>query len=88
MTPQESEILEELYFVISFSELKAQLSLGEEELIEILKSLLLNEYVWQMKFAEEVNDFDRREKTDFENISAYHYLATKKGLFAHHNSAS
>lgn len=88
MTPQESEILDELYFVISFSDFKNQLSFGEEELINNLKSLLLNEYVWQMKFVKEINDFDRNDQTDFENISGYHYLATKKGLFAHHTSAT
>ncbi len=81
MTELEYEILDELYFVISFEDLKLKLSLEEAELKHALSSLLQQNYV---KCFGNVSDEIPPEQLDFENkYRIYHYLASKEGLFAH-----
>ena len=81
MTELEYEILDELYFVISFQDLKQQLSLEEVELKSALSSLLKQDYI---KCFGNISDEIPPEQLDFENnYRKYHYLASKEGLFAH-----
>ncbi len=81
MNDLEYEILDELYFVISFNELMIKLSLSESTLKDSLGSLLQQNYI---KCFDNVSDEIPPENVDFENnYRNYHYLASKEGLFAH-----
>ena len=81
MTDLEYEILDEMYFVISFQELMDTLSLTEMDLKDSLASLLQRGYI---KCFSNVSDEIPPERVDFENnYRNYHYLASKQGLFAH-----
>ena len=81
MTDQEYEIMDELYFVISFRELMEKLLLEEVELKVSLSALLEKQYI---KCFNNVSDEIPPEHIDFENnYRNYHYLASKEGLFAH-----
>ena len=81
MTEQQYEIMDELYFVISFIELKERLILNEAELKKSLAALLELNYI---KCFTNVSDEIPPEHIDFENnYRNYHYLASKEGLFAH-----
>ncbi|WP_020527243.1 hypothetical protein [Flexithrix dorotheae] len=84
MTDIEYEVLDELYFVISYSDLKEQTGIGDAELKKCLKQLFDKKWIVCFKSVseelpvEEVNLNDYSEK--------YFYLASKKGLFAHNKS--
>ena len=81
MTDQEYEIMDELYFVISFGELMDKLILEENELKVSLAALLDKQYI---KCFRNVSDEIPPEHVDYENnYRNYHYLASKEGLFAH-----
>lgn len=81
MTEQEYQIMDELYFVISFGELKEKLLLEEGDLKKTLSTLLQRKYI---KCLSNVSDEIPPEHIDFENnYRNYHYLASKEGLFAH-----
>ncbi|MCS6832491.1 MAG: transporter [Flammeovirgaceae bacterium] len=83
MSDVEYQVLDELYFVISFEKLKENTGLSEEELKNCLYQML--EKGWIKCFK----DKEAREiatDIDFENKYAqYQYLATKKGLLAHNS---
>lgn len=83
MTDLEFEIIDELYFVISFEELQKRLGLDETELKQRLNSLLDLGYI---KCFSNVSDELPPEDLDFENnYRNYHYLVSKEGLFAHNS---
>ena len=83
MNDQEFDVMDELYFVISFEDLKDKVHLQEGELKKILGSLLHKNYV---KCFKNVSDELPHEEVDFErNYRIYHYLASKQGLFAHNS---
>lgn len=81
MTDQEYEILDELYFVITFSDLRKRLQ-ADEDLLK-LELLALIRKGWVKVFDDDaetlIEDFSTIE-THFKN---YRYLATKEGLLAH-----
>ncbi|MFT6866108.1 MAG: DNA-binding MarR family transcriptional regulator [Cyclobacteriaceae bacterium] len=83
MTDDEFNVLDELYFVRSYTELKGLVSYADEALIPILKSL--NEKDW-IKFLINMDDewAANLELTDQQFIESY-FLATKKGLLAHNS---
>ena len=83
MTDFEYEIMDEIYFVISFEELHKKLESEESELKKSLGSLLEKGYI---KCFLNVSDELPNEQIDFENnYRNYHYLASKEGLFAHNS---
>ena len=80
MTDQEFDVLDELYFVISFEALREQVGIEENDLKETLKGLLEKQWVKCLQSVDE----EVEGRPDFEDkYSEYYYLATKKGLFAH-----
>ena len=83
MTNSEFDTLDELYFTISFEELKSRLSVEEGELKEELFGLIQKGWVkcLQNSTDEEINDLDNF-KEEYKN---YNYLATKAGLLAHNS---
>ncbi|GJM30275.1 MAG: hypothetical protein DHS20C17_29100 [Cyclobacteriaceae bacterium] len=83
MTELQYQIMDELYFVISFEDLKEKLSLSDSKLKLVLGSLLALDYV---KCFNNVSDEIPPQHLDFENnYRKYHYLASKEGLFAHNS---
>jgi hypothetical protein len=83
MTDLEYEVMDELYFVISFGELQEKLSMEESQLKKCLRGLHKIGYV---KCFSNVSDEIPDEEIDFENnYRIYHYLASKDGLFAHNS---
>ncbi|KXX71779.1 hypothetical protein [Flammeovirga sp. SJP92] len=83
MTDIEYDILDELYFVVSFKDLLSEVSLQEETLKTTLKSLI--EKGWVRSFSSPSEEIEI-ELSDFENLySSLYYLASKKGLLAHNS---
>ncbi len=81
MTDQEYDVLDELYFVISFAQLQAELDTDQEMLKEILKNLL--EKGWIKCFAEASVELLPHEINMDTSFQKYFYLATKAGLLVH-----
>ncbi len=81
MTDKEFEVIDELYFVTSYSNLFSQVDLEEDELKTTLKELIGKNWVRCMKsMSEEI----ATEEFDFENqFKSYFYLASKVGLLIH-----
>lgn len=83
MTDIEYDILDELYFVISFVDLGE--ALGMEEKMLKLELGKLVERKWVKCFGS-VSDELPEEAVDFErNYQNYHYLASKEGLIQHNS---
>jgi len=84
MTDREFDVLDELYFVTPFHELREHVGLPEEELKEIL--IILSEKGWLKCFGnmdEELPLDDINLETEYKK---YFYLASKEGLLAHNRS--
>lgn len=83
MTDLEFDVLDELYFVISFKDLQHTLALDEEDLCPLLYSMIEKGWVKCLKsFSDELTP----TKPDFmQNYRNYQYLATKAGLLAHNS---
>lgn len=83
MTDLEFEVMDELYFVISFNELMEKSGLDRHQLKQILGRLVEKSYV---KCLKNVSDELPHAELDFEqNYMIYHYLASKEGLLAHNS---
>ncbi len=83
MTDTEFEILDTLYFLISFEELKNELGYTEEVLKKELMQLIQKGWV---KYMEKITDREIDDIKEFEfHYKKYNYLATKEGLFAHNS---
>ena len=84
MTDIEYQIIDELYFVTQYNDLKGKINLPEEELKKEICNLLEKRWVKAIE-----NDFITEVEYDslnFEdNINTYCYLATKKGLLTHNS---
>lgn len=81
MTDSEFDVLDELYFVISFKELLQYVSMTEWELKEVLHCMLQKKWIKCLSSP----DYELSgNELDFENYyNTYYYLATKAGLLAH-----
>ena len=83
MTDLEFDVMDELYFVVSFPELQRLVQLSGAQLKGVLEGLLDKNYV---KCFENVSDELPHDEVDFSrNYRNYHYLASKEGLFAHNS---
>lgn len=81
MSDEEFDVLDELYFVQPFSYLKEELSMEDDELKNVLGSLLKKGYI---KCLFNMNDEVFEDQLNFDSeFKNYHYLASKKGLLAH-----
>lgn len=82
MTQAESEVLDNLYFISSFKELKESIDMDEMKLKAVLEKLILKEWVSVYADPEEdplpgLGDFGIHYRN-------YFYLSTRKGMLAHH----
>ena len=83
MTDQEFDVLDELYFVQSFEEVKDITGMEAGELKQVLAHLLEKGWIRCMESRDVGPDSG---KLDFEgNHQQYFYLATKAGLLAHNS---
>jgi len=83
LSEQEYDILDELYFVVSFEELLKKLPMDKYVLKQTLGNLI--EKRWVRCFNNPEQDIDYHD-VDYENqFDNYHYLATKEGLFIHNS---
>ncbi|MEP1097486.1 MAG: hypothetical protein ABJG78_20385 [Cyclobacteriaceae bacterium] len=79
MDEAEFDLLDELYFVTSFEELKANTDMSEAKIQDTLISLASKNWICVYENSnEELADFDL-----ISNFKSYLYLASKKGLLAH-----
>ena len=83
MQENEFEILDELYFVISFDELEEVSAMDRKELVNVLATLW--DKGWIRCYFGLNNELDFG-KADIKNqFDKYHYLASKEGLMAHNS---
>ncbi|WKN32589.1 hypothetical protein PZB74_04430 [Porifericola rhodea] len=81
MTDHEFDVLDELYFVTSFTQLSEEVGLTEDVLKETLQQLLDKGWV---KCFLNASEEAVESKIDFKkNYKDYFYLASKAGLLAH-----
>lgn len=81
MSDPEFDILDELYFVISFPDLVKKLDYEAQEVKEVLQRLAAQKYV---KILRTPDDEIALEDSNFpDQAHEYYYLATKAGLMAH-----
>ncbi|MDX2190947.1 MAG: transporter [Bacteroidota bacterium] len=84
MTEEEFVILEELYFVIKFTDLQLKSNLAPDNLIVILKQMIQKGWV---NYFTEVEGVQNPELKSMEKeLKNCYFLATKKGLFAHNSN--
>ncbi|HXA02137.1 MAG TPA: hypothetical protein VNW99_09120 [Cytophagaceae bacterium] len=83
MTDPEFDIMDELYFISPFEELKKNLSIEESELVNALHALIQKGWV---KCLEKETDDELEVADNFKaEFKKYNYLATKAGLLAHNS---
>ncbi|PRY05359.1 hypothetical protein CLV24_13040 [Pontibacter ummariensis] len=84
MTDNEFDILDELYFVMSYGDLKGTLSLSDPEICEALQSLIRQGYV-KILYPDKDTELSYDEADFGKNCQNYYYLATKAGLVIHNS---
>jgi hypothetical protein len=83
MSDLEYDVLDELYFVQSYKQLKATLSWDDDMLCDTLEKLLNKGWIrCYITPSEEIFRTDIDFETSCRN---YFYLASKDGLFAHNS---
>lgn len=83
MTEEEFDIIDELYFVTAYSDLKEATELPDDKLKNNLINMAKRGWVRVYKNVDEESEL---EQLDFENnFQSYFYLASKKGLFKHNS---
>ena len=78
LTEVEKDVMEEMYFVISFRELEKALRVTHAELVAALNHLLIEEMISQLHFVK--NDFEKLDKPDYSSLEKSSFVANKKGL--------
>lgn len=83
VTDEEFEIIDSLYFIISFEDLKSELTWEEIVLKDKLLKLIKKGWV---KCLKKGSDEEIEDLRDFEfQYKNYNYLATKEGLLTHNS---
>lgn len=81
MTDEEFDIIDELYFVTAYTDLKEVTDFSDAQLKENLIQMAKKGWVRVYKSVDEESELD---KLDFDNdYQSFYYLASKKGLFEH-----
>ncbi|MEP1032079.1 transporter [Ekhidna sp.] len=83
MTDLEFDIIDELYFVTAYSDLKEAIDFSDDVLKVNLANMAKQGWVRVYKSVNEESELDQ---LDLENdFQSYFYLASKKGLFEHNS---
>ena len=83
MTDIQFDILDELYFVISFDDLEKELELSRSQILNNLGEMI--QMNWVKCFKDEMELELNEIKFIESEMIKYQFLATKKGLFAHNS---
>ncbi len=84
MSENEFDILDELYFVVSYPDLKSTLSLTDNEICAALQSLIQKGYV-KILYPDQDTEYEYNEDKFGQHCQDYYYLATKAGLVVHNS---
>jgi hypothetical protein len=84
MTDTEFSILDELYFVTSYGDLRSTISLTDEELCQGLQSLLEKGYI-RIHYPDQDTEHEYDGMQFRKHCHDYFYLATKAGLVVHNS---
>ncbi len=84
MSDNEFDILDELYFVTSYPDLRSTLSLSDEELCAALQALIQRGYV-RILYPDQDTDYEYDEVRFGQHCQEYFFLATKAGLVVHNS---
>lgn len=84
MSDIEFDLLDELYFVTSYADLRCTLSLSDEELCAALQALIRQGYV-KILYPDQDTDHTYDEASFGRQCHDYFYLATKAGLVVHNS---
>jgi DNA-binding MarR family transcriptional regulator len=83
MSDEEFDVLDELYFVTSFHDLKENIGWSIDILVPVLKQLYEKGLI---RILHDVDDEVPDEQVSLlTEFSMYHYLASKKGLLEHNS---
>lgn len=84
MSNNEFDILDELYFVTSYPDLKSTLSLTDAELCAALQALIRKGYV-KIFYPDPDTELEYEEASFGRHCKEYFFLATKAGLIVHNS---
>ncbi|TXK23265.1 hypothetical protein FVR03_22805 [Pontibacter qinzhouensis] len=84
MSENEFDLLDELYFVTSYTDLRSTLSLTDDELCAGLKRLLEQGYI-KIFYPDPDTEQEFNEKAFSHHCKEYFFLATKAGLIVHNS---
>ncbi|MCJ8163326.1 hypothetical protein MKJ04_00625 [Pontibacter sp. E15-1] len=84
MSENEFDLLDELYFVTAYPDLKSTLSLSDEELCAALQALIRQGYV-RILYPDPDTDYVYDEHAFGQHCQQYYFLATKAGLVVHNS---
>lgn len=84
MTENEFAIMDELYFVTSYPDLKSNSALSDQELCAALRSLIAKGYI-KMLYPDPDTEHAYDETVFGQQCQNYFYLATKAGLVVHNS---
>ncbi len=83
MNDDEYDVLDELYFVVSYEQLKEACALTNDQLVSTLETLYQRGWVRVLRSVDE----DAAEPLELAmKYEDYFYLASKKGLLAHNSN--
>lgn len=85
LTDDEFRVLDELYFVISYSELQGMVAMPQALLHATLSGLLDRELIVQMRYLEELKDFEKLVYPDPLTFKQSSFVASRKGLLVHNS---
>jgi hypothetical protein len=83
MTDNEFDILDELYFVTSYTNVKSNLNIENSELKNTLLEMISKG--WVNYYKEMDGEANPNLKLDTSNLELLFFLASKQGLFAHNS---
>ena len=85
LSDQQMEIMDELYFMISFIELSNLFHFSSAQLENEINWLLKNEMIQKFRFKAELNRHLPIDDYSWENANEIYFVATKKGLLLHNS---
>ena len=81
MSEAEYDIMDQLYFVTSFDDIRDLSEVKQTVLTEVLWKFISRG--WVKCFSDPENEIEVAEGDFMTNFAKYHYLASKQGLLAH-----
>lgn len=83
MSPEQYAILDQLYFVESYSVLVQEVKLPESIILRELMDLIQKQYVQVMRFDEKLQEYVPTPFLERDSLSNCYFVATKEGLLKH-----